>query len=38
MKHLPRIRDYMVRALRHEALGPVREFYAGMDALEPAAG
>jgi tRNA threonylcarbamoyl adenosine modification protein YjeE len=38
MKHLPRIRDYMARALRHETLAPVREFYAGMDALEPAAG
>jgi aminoglycoside/choline kinase family phosphotransferase len=30
MKHLPRMRDYMARALRHEALAPVREFYAGM--------
>jgi tRNA threonylcarbamoyl adenosine modification protein YjeE len=38
MKHLPRIREYMARALRHEALAPVREFYAGMDALAPAAG
>ncbi len=28
MKHLPRIRDYMARALMHEALAPVREFYA----------
>ena len=38
MKHLPRIRDYMARALGHEALAPVREFYAGMDVLaEPAA-
>jgi aminoglycoside/choline kinase family phosphotransferase len=38
MKHLPRIREYMARALRHEALAPVREFYAGMDALaRPAA-
>jgi tRNA threonylcarbamoyl adenosine modification protein YjeE len=36
MKHLPRIRDYMARALRHEALAPVREFYAGMDAPAPA--
>jgi tRNA threonylcarbamoyl adenosine modification protein YjeE len=38
MKHLPRIRDYMARALRHEALAPVREFYAGIDVLAPAAG
>ncbi|MGN6771804.1 MAG: tRNA (adenosine(37)-N6)-threonylcarbamoyltransferase complex ATPase subunit type 1 TsaE [Rhizobiaceae bacterium] len=32
MKHLPRIRDYMARALRHEALAPVREFYDDMAA------
>jgi tRNA threonylcarbamoyl adenosine modification protein YjeE len=38
MKHLPRIREYMARALRHEALAPVREFYAGMDALSEPAG
>ncbi|MDN5928263.1 MAG: tRNA (adenosine(37)-N6)-threonylcarbamoyltransferase complex ATPase subunit type 1 TsaE [Hyphomicrobiales bacterium] len=30
MKHLPRIRDYMARALSHEALAPVREFYHDM--------
>jgi aminoglycoside/choline kinase family phosphotransferase len=38
MKHLPRIRDYMARALRHEALAPVHEFYAGIDVPTPAAG
>jgi tRNA threonylcarbamoyl adenosine modification protein YjeE len=38
MKHLPRIRDYMARALRHEALAPVHEFYAGIDVPAPAAG
>ncbi|MBN9065065.1 MAG: phosphotransferase, partial [Rhizobiales bacterium] len=32
MRHLPRIRDYMARALRHEALAPVREFYDDMAA------
>jgi tRNA threonylcarbamoyl adenosine modification protein YjeE len=38
MRHLPRIRDYMARALRHEALAPVREFYVGIDALAQAVG
>jgi aminoglycoside/choline kinase family phosphotransferase len=32
LKHLPRIRDYMARALRHPALAPVRGFYAFGDA------
>ena len=27
MKHLPRIRDYVARSLRHPALEPVRAFY-----------
>lgn len=28
LRHLPRIRDYLGRALSHPALAPVREFYA----------
>jgi tRNA threonylcarbamoyl adenosine modification protein YjeE len=35
LRHLPRIRDYMARALAHEALAPVRDFYARAGIGEP---
>ncbi|MCO5155409.1 MAG: tRNA (adenosine(37)-N6)-threonylcarbamoyltransferase complex ATPase subunit type 1 TsaE [Aquamicrobium sp.] len=33
MRHLPRIRDYLSRALAHPALGELRAFYAGAGIL-----
>ena len=33
MKHLPRIRDYVSRSLRHPALNEVRSFYEGAGLL-----
>jgi len=34
LKHLPRIRDYVARALRHEALAPLAALYAEFGILE----
>lgn len=34
LRHLPRIRDYMRRALRHDALTPVRELYLRWGIVE----
>lgn len=34
LKHLPRIRDYLERALRHPALRPVRDAYRQLGILE----
>jgi aminoglycoside/choline kinase family phosphotransferase len=34
LKHLPRIRDYLRRALSHPALSGLRDFYAEHGLLE----
>lgn len=38
LKHLPRIRDYAARALRHPALAQVREFYLHHGLVEESNG
>ena len=35
LKHLPRIRDYVGRSLRHPALRDVREFYLRHGVVTP---
>ena len=35
LKHLPRIRDYVARSLRHPALGEVRDFYLRQGVVTP---
>ena len=34
LKHLPRIRDYVARSLRHPALAELREFYVQHGIVE----
>jgi N-acetylmuramate 1-kinase len=36
LKHLPRIRDYLERALAHPALAPVRNAYRTLRIIEGA--